>query len=227
MADRAMLRGDLASAERLFTEAIAIMEEVGDKQQAGALTGSLADIAMQRGDLASAERLNTEAQDIMREVGDKRNAGALLGKLADIAMQRGDLASAERLYRESMAIDEEVGDRRGLNVSKTNLALVLIQKGDREAGCALLAEAHAEFTAMGLPEADQVAGIMAQVGCGGASAQPPAPEGMDPQLWQLVLQMAQDQAVAEQVYAQLPEEQAAQLRALVEQIRGGLGGTEG
>ena len=65
----AAMAGDLADAERLYRECLAIMREIGDRQgEANSLIG-LGDIANLRGDQEDEHRHYTECVRIQREIG--------------------------------------------------------------------------------------------------------------------------------------------------------------
>jgi tetratricopeptide (TPR) repeat protein len=83
-------RGDLARAEQVFNEALAIDGKVA------AAKNALGVIAFQRGDVPKAEQLVREAIAIKEDVRLARY------NLALIAEQRGDLATAEREYLEEL-----------------------------------------------------------------------------------------------------------------------------
>jgi len=106
----ARTRGDLAEAERLYRECLAIAKEIGARQGEASSLQNLGEIAYMRGDLAEAERLYRESLAI-EEISDRNEAGSL-NNLGIIAQIRGDLAEAERLYRESLAIIREIGPRQ-------------------------------------------------------------------------------------------------------------------
>ncbi|MFL2967868.1 MAG: tetratricopeptide repeat protein, partial [Candidatus Poseidoniaceae archaeon] len=122
-------RGDLAEAERLYRESLAIKREIGNRSGEVTSLNNLGDIATKRGDLAEAERLHRESLAISREIGDRQGEAIALGNLANIA-QRDDLDEAERLYRESLAITRESGDRQGEAISLTNLGIISMNKNE-------------------------------------------------------------------------------------------------
>ncbi|MCU0255630.1 MAG: tetratricopeptide repeat protein, partial [Vicinamibacterales bacterium] len=85
-------RGDTATAERWFREALEIDPKVAQAKNAMAV------LAFQRGDLAESERLIGEAIAIRPDVRLARYNRAL------IAEQRGDLRAAEREYLEELSV---------------------------------------------------------------------------------------------------------------------------
>jgi tetratricopeptide (TPR) repeat protein len=126
----AHIRGDLAEAERLQRDCLAIDREIGDRGgEAGSLIG-LGNIAQTRGDLAEAERLSRESLAIMREISDREGEAASLGNLGEIARARGDLAEAEQYLFEAKSVYQEVGDRAGVSRQLLNLGNIARIRGD-------------------------------------------------------------------------------------------------
>jgi tetratricopeptide (TPR) repeat protein len=124
------LRGDLAEAERLHRESLAINREFGNRQGEALSLNNLGEIARIRSDLAEAERLYRESLAINREFGDREGEAVSLNNLGLIALARGDLAEAGRFSRESLAIRKEIGDREGEAMSLNNLGLIANRRGD-------------------------------------------------------------------------------------------------
>jgi Flp pilus assembly protein TadD len=65
----ALSRSDLAEAERLYRESMAIFREIGDRGNEALLLNNLGINAAIRGDLAEAEKLWRESVRIKREIG--------------------------------------------------------------------------------------------------------------------------------------------------------------
>ena len=147
----AYTRGDLAEAERLLRESLAIKREIGDRQGEAASLNNLGNIAMTRGDLAEAERLHRESLAINREIGDRQGEAASLGSLGIIVKTRGDLAEAERLQRESLAINREIGDRQGEAGSLINLGIIMNSNGQYDEERSMYTEAVRIQRAVGIP----------------------------------------------------------------------------
>ena len=110
----AQARGDLAGAERAFSQGLAIFERLAglDPANAGwqrdlaAAYGRVGDVAQARGDLAGAERAFSQSLAILERLTglDPVNAGwqwdlaMAYSRVGDVAQARGDLAGAERAF---------------------------------------------------------------------------------------------------------------------------------
>jgi tetratricopeptide (TPR) repeat protein len=105
----AQTRGDLAEAERLQRDSLAIKREIGDRQGEAASLGNLGNIAETRGDLAEAERLQRESLAIKREIGDRQGEADSLINLGIIASKNGNMDERHRCYTEAVRIQREIG----------------------------------------------------------------------------------------------------------------------
>ncbi len=126
-ADLAADSGESADAERLYREAQADFEALGDWQQAAAMKGKRGDLAARRGDWAGAERLYREALETLITLNDRREIALMKGRLADLMGRRGDWREADQLYRESLADFETLGDRQQIAVITGRLADIAAQ----------------------------------------------------------------------------------------------------
>jgi Tfp pilus assembly protein PilF len=99
-------RGDLARAEQLYQQALAIFEKLAPNslEVAGTLH-NLGTVARNRGDLARAEQLYQQALAIREKLApNSLQVASTLHNLGNVAYSRGDLARAEQLYQQALAI---------------------------------------------------------------------------------------------------------------------------
>ena len=123
-------QGDIARAEALQEQALAMQRASGDMDGvARALTG-LGEIARQRGDLATARTRHLEALEFWRRIEDKPGiAGALLD-VGLIQQLEGDYAGAEPQLREGLALFRLVLDQTGEAHALNRLGLLAMSQGD-------------------------------------------------------------------------------------------------
>ncbi|MFT4186993.1 MAG: tetratricopeptide repeat protein [Aeromicrobium sp.] len=118
--DVAAARGDLRTAQNLYTESLGIRRalitvDASNTTWQRDLTASLCkvgDVAKARDDLQTAQNLYTESLNIMRALTAadpdntdwRRDLAASLCKVGDVAKARGDLQTAQNLYTEFLNI---------------------------------------------------------------------------------------------------------------------------
>jgi hypothetical protein len=131
--------------------------------------GQVADILESRGQLDEALRIRRDEQlPVYERLGDVRERAVTMGKVADILEARGQLDESLRIRRdEQLPVYERLGDVRSLIVGRTNLAITLLERGlpaDRREIGKLLALALRDARRLRLPEAQQIASLVFQLG---------------------------------------------------------------
>ncbi len=161
-------QGHPDEALRILREDVMPMfERLGDVRSCAVTQGQIADILQSRGQLDEALRIHREEElPVYERLGDVRERAIALGKIADILQSRGQFAEALRIRREQeLPALERLGNVRLLAVERTNLAHLLWsgfqQKEEAEK---LFRQALASFQQMGLPEAEQLARQMRDLG---------------------------------------------------------------
>jgi tetratricopeptide (TPR) repeat protein len=101
------MEGDSGEAIRLFREAIAIRQELGDRMTEANVRRHLAMHHLRWGRLDEAERELQTARALRREHGAKSEGTLLLRGLAEVAMARGDLLAAAELAEQAYAAISE------------------------------------------------------------------------------------------------------------------------
>ncbi|GIV89789.1 MAG: hypothetical protein KatS3mg055_2307 [Chloroflexus sp.] len=138
-----MTRGDLDGALRLYEQALAIWERLGDVQGKSATLHEMAGVLVTRGDLDGALRLYEQALALDESLGDVQGKSATLHAMANVLVTRGDLDGALRLYEQALAIQERLGDVQGKSATLHAMANVLVTRGDLDGALRLYEQALA------------------------------------------------------------------------------------
>src|SRR5208282_4345937 len=142
-------RGEHAEARRLLREAIALKEQLGDRQDRDASLHLLAVIELAQGNPDVARGLLREAIAGAYELGNRQGRAASLHLLAIIEHEQGNPGVARRLLREAIAVKEELGDRQGRAASLHQLAIIEHDQGNIAEARGLLREAIAVSEELG------------------------------------------------------------------------------
>jgi len=142
-------RGEHAEARRLLHEAIALKEELGDRQGRAASLHLLAVIELAQGNPDVARGLLREAIAVAYELGNRQGRAASLHLLAIVEHEQGNPGVARRLLREAIAVKEELGDRQGRAASLHQLAIIEHDQGNIAEARRLLREANAVSEELG------------------------------------------------------------------------------
>lgn len=119
----ALLRRDLAAADRAYREAASLAERQGAPDPAPLV--NLASLAQARGDFSRAEALLERAAELSRDRGGVKRT-AILVHLASLRLERGDLAGAEPLFADCLKLREQTA----LRVCESGLGRVALGRGD-------------------------------------------------------------------------------------------------
>lgn len=134
---------DIAGAERLIDECLAISRSVDDRQGAANALSGLARIASLRGDDARARTLWQECLALYRETGERVSEGGALGALGRIALRAGDATTALAPLEAAMALWRELGDEGHQAETLHSLGQAAEQTGDPARARALWEESLA------------------------------------------------------------------------------------
>jgi len=159
----ARMQYDPAAARAYLTDALALLQALGDEGAADALD-ELGIVAAIGGasDEAVAERRFAEGLALARRVGDPARMARALLRLGNMAHARGDRAGAAARFEESLALLRGLDRPRGLGNTLNNTALAAFQAGDWPRADALLAEALAVQREAG--DADGTAAVLCTTG---------------------------------------------------------------
>ena len=93
------------------------------------------------------------------------------GKVADIFYTRGELDEALRILRkEELPVFQRLGDLRARAITKVRMAQISADRHEEAAAEELLVEALDDAQRLGIPEAESIDSMLAQMRRGSASA---------------------------------------------------------
>jgi serine/threonine protein kinase/Tfp pilus assembly protein PilF len=167
MAEVPLDQDDLATAETLYRQALAITQEIGDKHGNGRELGNLALIYHERGDSVTERAVSEEALQNFREAGDKGGIAVVTGNLGTLFHHQGKLSEALKYYQSSLRLADEVGNRSAAAVGMANIAQVLTLKGDLPAALGMCQRALAMQRELGqkyyeADDLDYLGGVLQQ-----------------------------------------------------------------
>ena len=166
-------KGDLDKALSLYEETLATAKELGDVGGQSSSLHLMAQVFLTRGDFDRALDLYQESLALGEQLGDKKGKAASLSKLADLYMTKNEHDKAEQALIESLKLRQQIGHVDGVAFSVVKLGQVAQASGDKETALARYREGLAIFERMGMPEAEQVRGMIAQLEGGGVSNDDP------------------------------------------------------
>jgi predicted ATPase/DNA-binding SARP family transcriptional activator len=122
-----------AEADLLYTQVLALAEELGDLERKAAVLNNRAILQTHLGNYTTADQLGMEALALSRSCGNRKGEGINLGTLGVAAQKRGDWPVARRRLEACVAIFRELGHRYLVAVNSLNLAAVALGESDHEA----------------------------------------------------------------------------------------------
>lgn len=160
--------GNLDESLDLIDEAEQIAGALDDREVLAACWVARSGLLFFSGELDEALALGRDAVAELARGEDRWAHAKALGQVADILEVRGELDEALRIRREEqLPVYERLGDVRSLAVIRANLALTLVQRGNLEDApeiATLLSSALRDARRLRIPEADQIADYMRQLG---------------------------------------------------------------
>ena len=127
--DIAEQRKDLAEAERLYQEALAIYRELGNEENEAIALNNLGAVARSQGQYDRAESYYKQALAIEEKLGNKERQAVYCGNLGNLALNRDRPAEARPWYERELALSQEVGRQDLVADAKEGLAEVLEREG--------------------------------------------------------------------------------------------------
>jgi predicted ATPase/DNA-binding CsgD family transcriptional regulator len=155
-------QGDLAEAERLYTQSLDISTRLGDQVGIASAINNLGVLARDRGDLEMAFDNLQRGLAIFRELNDERRVAAMLINIGSLARQLGRYGEALAFYQESLALYRRFADRQRAAVIINNLGVLAMYQADYPRAKPLFEEALKEFTEL----EDQPGIALATKNCG-------------------------------------------------------------
>ncbi|MGB2889522.1 MAG: protein kinase, partial [Candidatus Acidiferrales bacterium] len=123
-------QGDLAGADKLYDQVMAIDREAGFRHGMAATLNNKAILAYMRGDLKQAKVLWEQGSTVLREIDDKSDAAKFLSNIASVVDAEGDFAGARRTHERVLAMFREVGNQSGIASELGSIGSTLIEEGD-------------------------------------------------------------------------------------------------
>jgi DNA-binding winged helix-turn-helix (wHTH) protein/tetratricopeptide (TPR) repeat protein len=121
-------QGDLATAGKMYREALAGFQRMENKSFEATALGNIADVLVDQGDLHQAVQLYEKSLELDREdPGRAANAGY---NIASVRQLQGDLAGARQGFEQSLAIWRKNGDQRSASYSMASLGDLLLLEAD-------------------------------------------------------------------------------------------------
>lgn len=162
-------QGDLARAEALGEECLALCRQLGDERQMGAALSALGLAALKRGDLARAGSLLDESLTMWRQLGDARRVALELGNLGNVALLQHDYTRAVALKEDALALQRRHGSRTDVAQALANLGHALHDRGDHERAAALVRESltllrNTRYALIAAPVMEVLASILCALG---------------------------------------------------------------
>jgi non-specific serine/threonine protein kinase len=128
---------DFAAARQMFTEALAIMRQLGDRRGIASDLNGLAWLLSESGlaglehDPVAARAFAAESLAMMREADDRQGMAHSLFRLGSVARQIGDHVEARACWLECRELDQELGVKGGLVLRE--LGELALESGDYSA----------------------------------------------------------------------------------------------
>ena len=108
------LQGDHALARRVYEDALAIWQALGDRTGTARCLMGLGNTFVGEGDLTSARRVHAQSVAAWRESDDRQGLANGLGQLGIAHYLGGEYEAARVLFEESLDIRRAIGDRLGI-----------------------------------------------------------------------------------------------------------------
>jgi len=145
----AAIQGDLAQAEALCGEGLALYRELGDRRGVANALSYLGYAALMRSNYAAARTLEEDALALFKEVGDTGGRVFALENLISVLFFQGEYARAQALLEESLELCRQGGDIRGYAASLLLVGIILLSEGDLAGAYVRLEESLAVSRKMG------------------------------------------------------------------------------
>lgn len=132
---------DLASAQALLNESVALSRELGDKETMAFSLNSLGIVIRDQGNFVEGNRLHEESIALFQEIGNKWGTALALNNRGVSARNQGDYEKANAFHQQSMQLFTEIGDKRYVARQLINLGIIRERKAEYDAARELLDQA--------------------------------------------------------------------------------------
>ncbi len=123
-------QGNLATAEKMYREALPIGRLIDNKRAQANALGNIANDRMEQGDLPGAAQGYEETLQLAREAADTGIAALAEDNLAIVYRLQGDFAGAKQALEESLAIQQKNGNRNASAYVLYHFGYLLLDEGD-------------------------------------------------------------------------------------------------
>ena len=128
----AYAQGDMARAQEVYQEGLALRRALGDRWGIANSLNNLGNVALELGAYGQASAWYEESRAICEQSGDTAGRAMVLNNLGVVARAQGDQARALILYEECCRLYRELGDSWRAAVTLTNLGNVTSALGELE-----------------------------------------------------------------------------------------------
>jgi predicted ATPase/DNA-binding CsgD family transcriptional regulator/Tfp pilus assembly protein PilF len=125
--------GDLARAQSLYEQSLALRQEISDRSGVAVCLNNLGMLATARGDFARARELLESSLALHRTPGEEDFLPPTMNNLGDVAIAEGDAESAQRWNQRALALSRDQGNTRRVAHSLHNICLAQRCREDDEA----------------------------------------------------------------------------------------------
>jgi len=134
--------GETTTAAASFSHALALQQQLGDREGGGMSLGGLAALAAGRGDVAEALQLYRESLASFEACGDRGEEARILAEMAWTYLASGDAATARRRFLEAVQAHTDIASVRGVGLSLVGLAAAEAVDGRPERAVQIAAAAE-------------------------------------------------------------------------------------
>jgi DNA-binding winged helix-turn-helix (wHTH) protein/tetratricopeptide (TPR) repeat protein/TolB-like protein len=112
-------QGNLATAEKMYRQALPICRLIDDKRSQARVFGNIANVRIDQGDLPGAAEGYEETLQLARQAADTGIAALAMDNLATVYRLQGNLTGAKQALEESLAIQQKNGNRNASAYEKS------------------------------------------------------------------------------------------------------------
>ncbi|KAL9986593.1 hypothetical protein ACROYT_G000761 [Oculina patagonica] len=122
--------GEYVKAKDYLVKALAINQEIGDRNSEAASYGNIGNVFQSLGDYVKAKEYFEKALAISKEIGDRRGEASDCGNLGAVFECLGKYAKAKEYLEDALKIRKQIGDRKGEAADYGNLGTLLCSIGE-------------------------------------------------------------------------------------------------
>ena len=127
--------GDFKRSRELWSEALPIVEQLGEPREVARTLGELGACDAAEGDFRVAIPLYEASLAKLHETDDTHGIGVMLANLAAAYEGLGDVESARDASLQALRLQERIGDDDGVAISNLNMASLEASLGNLDAAC--------------------------------------------------------------------------------------------